>query len=125
MARPLGFTPGEDKIIMDLAGRPALIVNAALKASGFNGQTPRALTRRRWYLKQQDAKTWTAGRAETEIIRLEQRRTGHTCRIEQLEHELANETEQRRQVGQQLEQAIAIIRTEDAETDVRKLAVTD
>lgn len=74
MARQSSFTEAEDRIILRRANQPAVAVNAALVAAGFEERTAQQLSQRRYYLRRRRPVAKVASSGSNAIIALEAER---------------------------------------------------
>lgn len=74
MARRSSFTEAEDRIILRRANQPAVAVNAALVAAGFEERSAQQLSQRRYYLRRRRPVAKVASSGSNAIIALEAER---------------------------------------------------
>jgi hypothetical protein len=74
MARQSTFTEAEDRIILRRANQPAVAVNAALVAAGFEERSAQQLSQRRYYLRRRRPVAEVASSGSNAIIALEAER---------------------------------------------------
>lgn len=115
MGRPSNFTDAEDRIILRYAGEPAAVTNAALTDAGFPERSGRAISQRRYQLRQSPASSGVRlAVAQSEIGQLESERIQIEARLAELDDERRSLTERREVIGSALVAAAARIA---AETD--------
>lgn len=113
MGRPSNFTDAEDRIILRYAGEPAAVTNAALTDAGFPERSGRAISQRRYQLRQSPASSGVRlAVAQSEIGQLESERIQIETRLADLDKERRSLSERREVIGSALVAAAARIAAE-------------